>query len=214
MTNFPALLKQRRKDLGISLDKIASQTKVRKTYLKAIENGQFAEIPFSIYTIGYLKNYAKLLHLNSDELVNQFKESLRNVHKTETSLYYNQENLDNLPSFRVIIGSLIASICLYKAIIFKPVNYLDMLPQAPFIEFIDAPISLNYFMQHKWLTSQNLEVVIIAKANMNLSISYPQLDYSKHYFLKKGAIKFIPFNEDMVIKSTISNSFDVLLNEN
>ena len=55
----PALgLDYTRKLAGISLDDIASQTKISVRFLKAIEAGEYGKLPGGIFTTSYLRQYA------------------------------------------------------------------------------------------------------------------------------------------------------------
>lgn len=44
---------------GISLEEIAARTKLRVTILKAIEEGNFSELPGGIYNTSYLRQFAR-----------------------------------------------------------------------------------------------------------------------------------------------------------
>jgi curved DNA-binding protein CbpA len=56
-----------RKELGISLDKIAEETNIRISILRAIEEDDFDSFPPMVYLKGFLKSYAR--HLQVDEHV-------------------------------------------------------------------------------------------------------------------------------------------------
>ena len=67
-------LKKRREELGCTLQTAEEETKIRKLYLQALENDDFAVLPPRIYAIGFVKNYARFLGLDEEILVRQFKE--------------------------------------------------------------------------------------------------------------------------------------------
>ena len=67
-------LKKRREELGCTLQTAEEGTKIRKLYLQALENDDFAVLPPRIYAIGFVKNYARFLGLDEEILVRQFKE--------------------------------------------------------------------------------------------------------------------------------------------
>jgi len=54
----------RRKELGLSLAKVAAALKIRSAYLKAIEDGDLKKIPSGMYASGYIRSYAKFLDLD------------------------------------------------------------------------------------------------------------------------------------------------------
>ena len=67
-------LKKRREELGCTLQTAEEETKIRKLYLQALENDDFAVLPPRIYAIGFVKNYARFLGLDEELLTRQFKE--------------------------------------------------------------------------------------------------------------------------------------------
>jgi cytoskeletal protein RodZ len=62
-------LKERRKELGLSLEDAAQQTRIRTFQLKCIENNQFSELPGPVYVVGFIKVYASYLGLDSGPLL-------------------------------------------------------------------------------------------------------------------------------------------------
>ncbi len=53
---------------GASLEEIASITKVKRSFLEALEMDDFAAFPAPVFMKGFLKSYAKALGLNPDEI--------------------------------------------------------------------------------------------------------------------------------------------------
>lgn len=66
--------REEREKQGYSLQRVEEETKIRKLYLEAIEKEDFAALPPKVYATGFVKRYAKFLHLNEQEMVEQFKE--------------------------------------------------------------------------------------------------------------------------------------------
>ncbi|HKL27410.1 MAG TPA: helix-turn-helix domain-containing protein, partial [Desulfuromonadales bacterium] len=54
--NIGNKLRHRRQELNLSLDEVARQTKIRKTYILAIEEERFEELPGKVYIVGFLQN--------------------------------------------------------------------------------------------------------------------------------------------------------------
>ncbi|MGK7346517.1 MAG: helix-turn-helix domain-containing protein [Candidatus Nitrospinota bacterium M3_3B_026] len=57
---------------GASLDEIAQITKVKKSYLEAIENEDIKSFPAPIFMKGFLKAYAKALGLDPEEISDRY----------------------------------------------------------------------------------------------------------------------------------------------
>ena len=62
-----ALLRQERERQDISLEKAASEIKISKKYLIALEEGYTKDLPHPVYAKGFVKNYARLLGLDPEE---------------------------------------------------------------------------------------------------------------------------------------------------
>jgi len=65
-------LRAQREKKGITLEQAASDTRIREKFLKALEDSDYQTLPGTVYTKGFLRNYAEYLELNTEELVVQF----------------------------------------------------------------------------------------------------------------------------------------------
>ncbi len=63
------VLKRTRVEKNLSLVQAEEETKIRQKYLVALENENFNVIPGRVYAKGFLRNYARYLGLNAEELV-------------------------------------------------------------------------------------------------------------------------------------------------
>ncbi len=70
------LLVNARKELGVSIEDVASDICVQARYLKAMETGEFDKLPEHTFAIGFLRSYASALGLNACDIVNAFKEEM------------------------------------------------------------------------------------------------------------------------------------------
>ncbi|NDJ52387.1 MAG: helix-turn-helix domain-containing protein, partial [Chloroflexi bacterium] len=66
------LLRQAREERALTLDEAAMQTRIRLKYLEALEAGDFSELPSLTHAKGFLRNYARYLHLDVSALMGQF----------------------------------------------------------------------------------------------------------------------------------------------
>ncbi len=74
-------MKERREELGLSIDDAVKETKIRSKYLKAIENGHFDIIPGEVYAKGFIKSYAKFLGLDGSAMVDEYKDLAQSSEK-------------------------------------------------------------------------------------------------------------------------------------
>jgi len=71
------LLQEKRLVRELEIIDIASKIKVKPEYLKALENSDFQSLPSPTTTKGYLRNYARVLHLNPDTVVAMFRRDFK-----------------------------------------------------------------------------------------------------------------------------------------
>ncbi len=61
---------------GISLRQIAESTKIGVHYLEAIERGQFTKLPGGVYSVNYIRQYARAIEVSEAELIESYKQSV------------------------------------------------------------------------------------------------------------------------------------------
>lgn len=67
-------LRRARLERGIDLDQIAKVTKINPTYLRFLEEEQFADLPAAVYVRGFLTAYARCVGLDPTRVVPDFME--------------------------------------------------------------------------------------------------------------------------------------------
>ncbi|HLA15328.1 MAG TPA: helix-turn-helix domain-containing protein [Candidatus Limnocylindrales bacterium] len=70
--SLPERLYAARDAKGVDLYRAERDTKIRSRYLAAMERGDWRELPGSVYTKGFLRNYAQYLGLDPDEALAQW----------------------------------------------------------------------------------------------------------------------------------------------
>lgn len=68
-----AALKAAREFRGLNLQELADATRIRRSYLAAIEEMRIDELPSRPFTIGYIRAYAAALGLDGDAAVERFR---------------------------------------------------------------------------------------------------------------------------------------------
>jgi cytoskeleton protein RodZ len=64
-----ALLQLAREDAGLTLDAVAQQLKLAPRQVRAIEEDDFAGLPGRTFVRGFVRNYARLLHLDAEAVL-------------------------------------------------------------------------------------------------------------------------------------------------
>jgi len=58
---------------GYTLEEVSKATKIRSSFLLAIEKGEYKKLPSSTYVYGFVRNYARFLGLPEHEILALFK---------------------------------------------------------------------------------------------------------------------------------------------
>src|SRR6056297_908816 len=94
MKEIGEYLKNRRLELGISLDEAEQYLKIRKKYLVGIEEGNESILPGRTYFIGYLRNYANYLEADQeyvDQLLGETKQEPKTSEQEQESVETKQK---------------------------------------------------------------------------------------------------------------------------
>jgi cytoskeletal protein RodZ len=62
-------LRERREHKGVTMQQAAEDTRIREKFLEAIESGDYQSLPGTVYTKGFLRNYAQYLGLDAEEML-------------------------------------------------------------------------------------------------------------------------------------------------
>jgi cytoskeletal protein RodZ len=68
-------LKDARETQRLSLQQAAQATRIKRDFLQALENDDFAALPGTTYTKGFLRNYGRFLNLDVEMLLNRYRET-------------------------------------------------------------------------------------------------------------------------------------------
>ncbi|MFD2045716.1 RodZ domain-containing protein [Ornithinibacillus salinisoli] len=114
-----AKLKEAREQKDISLESLQDITKIQKRYLIAIEEENFAVLPGKFYARAFIKEYATAVGLDSNELLEEFKEDIPSPDEESTVQYtrINRSRKDNNPTKNSQIFSLIPTIIVILLIV-------------------------------------------------------------------------------------------------
>lgn len=67
------LLQKEREEKKLSLQSVAQKTRINLAFLQAIEEDAFQLIPSETYVRGFIRCYAKQIHLDPDEILNLYR---------------------------------------------------------------------------------------------------------------------------------------------
>lgn len=137
-------LKDKRLQIGKEIKDVVAVTRIKQSYLKAIEEEDFASLPAPVYSKAYIKQYADFLNINPEVTLQKYEEYLSNVSK---------KNQPDLPQSEIPITSQEES-----AKEKRPINYKPILKIAMIILIV--LISLSFLL---WSQSKQSDIKEIAQ---------------------------------------------------
>ena len=96
LASFGEELRREREIRGISLKEIADATKISKRFLEAIERNDHKTLPAPVFTRGFVREYARYLGLNAEEMVNRYNYAAAGDDRIEKTPHL--ERLANIPT--------------------------------------------------------------------------------------------------------------------
>lgn len=191
-------LSEERIKKGLSLDEVAKATKIRVSFLAAIEKGEYKKLPSGTYAHGFVRNYARFLGLPEHEALALFKreydeekiikvlpEGLAKQDDFPLKKFKFTQALKTLPLIFILL--LIYLIFQYRSAIFNPL------------------LSVSQPSENSIISSQ--AVVVIGKTDPNSTIyvnsEVASLDKDGNF---KKTVNVFPGKTKITIKSV--NSFN------
>lgn len=100
--SFGAWLRHQREARSVSMREIADNSKISLRYLEALEQDRFDVLPAPVFARGFLREYARVVGLNADEVVNLYlvalEERAEGSRRVERPKPARAENLSSAPS--------------------------------------------------------------------------------------------------------------------
>ena len=94
---------------GLTQEQAGTLLKVRVKIIKDFENGEHIDLPGLAYKVGFVRSYARLLDLDGDLLVKEFKDSLElTSYKEEYKFLTPELNKNNFLPIGVVVSVFIA----------------------------------------------------------------------------------------------------------
>ncbi len=87
------ILKKKREEKNLNIDKIAKELKINPKYLKALEKSEYYLLPGDIYAINFLKQYAHYLRINFPKI--------KKIYLREKKIYDTLQEENSKSKFKV-----------------------------------------------------------------------------------------------------------------
>lgn len=106
-------LRAAREGLGLSIEDVATSTRIPTRHLASLETGDFARLPAPTYSIGFAKSYAGAVGLDRNEIGDQLRAELggsTRVHAHQAEQFEPMDPARAMPKWLIfaVIGAIIA----------------------------------------------------------------------------------------------------------
>jgi transcriptional regulator with XRE-family HTH domain len=157
MKNISEILKKTRIQSGLTLDEIESNTKIKKSYLEFIENGEFNKLPSISAAKGFIKIYSKYLGLNYEEALVIFRRENKNEENHMLTKKKRRIKVNSIKNKYISLYIFLISLILILALIYGIHEYI-IFKMPPKIEMY-TPSSQNF-------TTHNSSVLFSGKITL------------------------------------------------
>lgn len=134
-------LRAAREALGLSIDDVATSTRIPTRHLASLETGDFARLPAPTYSIGFGKSYAGAVGLDRTEIGEQLRAELggsTRVHASQSEQYETMDPARAMPKWLIF-----AAIAAIIAVVAGATWLNDRAQNAPDNVAADEPTSLE-----------------------------------------------------------------------
>jgi cytoskeleton protein RodZ len=129
-----ALLRQKRESFRQDLDTVAGQLHIRLSYLKAIEDGRFKDLPGLTYASGFVRSYSDYLGLDGEEMVRRFREEIAGINRQVQLIFPSLATEGKIPSGAILLLSGFLAVMAYGVWYYmadRQKGFLDLVPEVP-----------------------------------------------------------------------------------
>lgn len=142
--SFGDLLRQKREDKGLSLEKLESLTNIKRINLENLENERFEKLPPKIYIKGIIAKYCKYVDLDENDILKRFDQYFVEHRDSEVVLRRNATFSVNDNKRRVFdINKIVIGILLSLFSVFL-IFQLSLLILPPKITVIEPASEMSY----------------------------------------------------------------------
>jgi len=107
------ILRERREELELDLDRVAEILRIKPAYLAALEQGRPQDLPGPTYVIGFVRAYAHHLGLDGERVLERYKAESADVHTRPDLAFPVALGERSVPGGPILLVALILAICGY-----------------------------------------------------------------------------------------------------
>src|SRR4029079_6576408 len=83
MDSIGDFFKQVRETKGLTVEEVASKTRIPTDFVKALEEGNFAELPDQVFARGFVRSYARSLGMDEEDAIHRFIQAAGDIYEKE-----------------------------------------------------------------------------------------------------------------------------------
>lgn len=177
---------------GLSLDEISQSTKIKTSFLAAIEKGEYEKLPSVSYVSGFVRNYARFLDLPEDEILALFRREFNEekVFKVlPTGLPKDQEfPLSGFKLKQTFILILVVFVAVFAYVVFQ-YRYA----------FLNPPLTISSPNEMETISRQTVEVIGKTDPNSTVYVDKNEVSVDSNGYFQK-ALSVFPGKTVITIK--------------
>jgi len=164
---------------GITQEKVSTSLKVKFKVIKDFENGDEIDLPGLAYKIGFVRSYARLLDLDSNFLVDEFKKTLKkSSFKEEYKFLSPKSHTSKIFPIGSIV-SLIIAIFVYSGWYYSDrqnTNVASYSKEKESKEIIENADNLNYeIIEYNFNNNNKINNEVLFNKNQNIALQEDSL---------------------------------------
>ena len=120
------IFKKKREELGVDIKGASDVLKIGSEYLSAIENDSFDRLPVAVYTIGYIRCYAKYLDVDAGPVIADFTAHLSSPKPSTIIPVASSQR--KVPGYTYVVLAFLAGLLVFVFYIYTSKNRVSDLP--------------------------------------------------------------------------------------
>ena len=197
------------------LDTISRQLRIKEEFLSALENGEYAKIPYLVYILGFARNYAIELGLDPDLIVSKIKQELQETSEPKTTSRKKRLNWHGRglgtpvsgffkKSWKIIAAAVLVAAAIAAAVLIASSTNDSAEPETPVVETAMPLPEFKLPIKNEFGTENKASAVIafqaVAETWVKIEDSRKETLFSR--VLMPGDIYFAPADT----KATVGNA--------
>lgn len=177
---------------GFTLDEVAKATKIRFSFLSAIEKGSYQELPSSAYAQGFVRNYAAFLGLSKKETAALFRREFdeKKIYKVLPESFAKRDEFSTKKvPIRMTAVAIIFFLLLFGYIFFQ-YKYA----------IINPPLTISSPLDKEMITKPNVTVSGETDPNVTVYVNNLAVTIDENGHFQK-TISVFPGKDTIVVKA-------------